>query len=69
MSFPLPAPPVINAADAASALCEYFLANAERGDHAANDHLVAELVDRIRARQQPPDNSSFGRQGLTSPRA
>ena len=57
MSSPVPATPVISAAVAGNALCEYFLANAERGDHAANDHLVAELVDRIRARQLPADSS------------
>jgi hypothetical protein len=30
-------------------LCDYFLLNADRGDHAANDELVAELVRRMRA--------------------
>ncbi|MGH3871075.1 MAG: hypothetical protein ACRDSR_06085 [Pseudonocardiaceae bacterium] len=33
----------------ARALHEYFLANADRGDHAANDELVAEMLRRIRA--------------------
>ncbi|MGH3824097.1 MAG: hypothetical protein ACRDRA_14895 [Pseudonocardiaceae bacterium] len=36
-------------AAAAQALCDYFLANADCGDHAANDELVAEMVRRIRA--------------------
>jgi hypothetical protein len=52
VSSPVPSPPVISQADAAHALCEYFLANVDRGDNAANDDLVAELVGRIRARQQ-----------------
>ncbi|MGH3767919.1 MAG: hypothetical protein ACRDS0_20235 [Pseudonocardiaceae bacterium] len=38
-------------AAAAQALCDHFLTNAERGDHAANDELIAELLRRIRARQ------------------
>ncbi|MDQ2882495.1 MAG: hypothetical protein M3Y48_15170 [Actinomycetota bacterium] len=40
-----------SSAAAAQALCDYFLANAERGDHGANDELIAELVRRIRAGQ------------------
>ncbi len=51
MSSPVPGPPVISTDAAAKALQEYFLANADRDDHAANDDLVAELVRRIRARQ------------------
>lgn len=51
MSSPVPGPPWISADAAAKALQEYFLVNADRGDHAANDDLVAELVHRIRARQ------------------
>ncbi|MGH3822999.1 MAG: hypothetical protein ACRDRA_09235 [Pseudonocardiaceae bacterium] len=44
--------PVIDSPEAAArALCDYFLANADRGDHVTNDELVAELVRRIRARQ------------------
>jgi hypothetical protein len=44
------------AADAAAAaLQELFLANADRGDNAANDELVAELVCRIRAQQGSSD--------------
>jgi len=40
-------------ADAASrALQEYFLANADRGDNAANDELVAELLRRMRASRE-----------------
>ncbi|MGH3776321.1 MAG: hypothetical protein ACRDRR_11410 [Pseudonocardiaceae bacterium] len=48
---PVPAdvvPPLISADVAARALQECFLANADRGDNAANDELVAELVRRIR---------------------
>lgn len=40
-----------NAAAAGQALCEYFLANADRGDNVANDQLVAELTRRIRAQR------------------
>ena len=40
---------------AVEALCDYFLANADRGDNVANDELVAELVRRIRARQASGD--------------
>jgi hypothetical protein len=36
---------------AAQAPCARFLANADRGDHHANDELVSELVRRIRAYQ------------------
>ncbi|HET9256293.1 MAG TPA: hypothetical protein VFO16_14000 [Pseudonocardiaceae bacterium] len=43
----------ISADEAARALCALFLANADRGDNAANDNLVAELVRRIRVRQSP----------------
>ncbi|MGH3897088.1 MAG: hypothetical protein ACRDTA_02320 [Pseudonocardiaceae bacterium] len=46
-----PAPPLISADAAAEALRDFFLANAERGDNAANDQLVAELVRRIRAQR------------------
>ncbi|MGH3897919.1 MAG: hypothetical protein ACRDTA_06605 [Pseudonocardiaceae bacterium] len=51
----MPGPPVISTEAAARALCELFLTNADRGDHAANDHLVAEMVGRIRARQDSHD--------------
>lgn len=47
----MPAPPVISADTAARALRDHFLANADRGDNAANDELVAELAHRIRARR------------------
>ena len=40
-----------NPAAAAQALCDHFLVNVDRGDHAANDELVTELVRRIRSRQ------------------
>lgn len=49
-------PPVISGEDAARLLCELFLANADRGDNAANDHLVVEMVHRIRVRQASPDH-------------
>jgi hypothetical protein len=41
--------PLISAEAAARTLQEHFLDNADRGDNAANDELVAELVRRIRA--------------------
>jgi hypothetical protein len=41
---------------AARALGEHFLANADRGDNAANDELVAELLRWIRAQQAPSDS-------------
>lgn len=44
-------PPSISADAAAKALRDYFLANADRDDNAANDQLVAELVRRIRAQR------------------
>ncbi|MGH3899972.1 MAG: hypothetical protein ACRDTA_17385 [Pseudonocardiaceae bacterium] len=48
MSFPAPDPPLISADAAARALQEYFLGNADRGDNAANDELVTEILRRIR---------------------
>lgn len=33
----------------AQALCDHFLTNADRRDHAANDEFIAELLRRIRA--------------------
>ena len=51
MSSPPPDPPLISAEAAARALQEHFLANADRGDNAANDQLVAELVRRIRVQR------------------
>ncbi|MGH3888481.1 MAG: hypothetical protein ACRDSZ_18290 [Pseudonocardiaceae bacterium] len=42
---------------AAQALCDYFLANADCGDHAANDELVAELLRRIRSHQASRDDA------------
>ena len=55
VSSPVPGPPVISAEAAARALCELFLANADRGDNAANDHLIAEMVGRIRTQQESRD--------------
>ncbi|MGH3777146.1 MAG: hypothetical protein ACRDRR_15680 [Pseudonocardiaceae bacterium] len=48
-------PALISADVAARALQECFLANDDRGDNAANDELVAELVRRIRALQASPE--------------
>jgi len=42
---------LISVDTAAKALQEYFLANADRGDNAANDELVAEILRRIRAQR------------------
>jgi hypothetical protein len=42
---------LISANTAAKALHDYFLANADRGDNAANDGLVHALVRRIRTEQ------------------
>ncbi|HEY3895946.1 MAG TPA: hypothetical protein VGL88_11325 [Pseudonocardiaceae bacterium] len=41
---------------AGRALCNYFLANADCGDNAVNDQLVAELVRRTRMRQAARDD-------------
>ncbi|MGH3935755.1 MAG: hypothetical protein ACRDS1_12400 [Pseudonocardiaceae bacterium] len=49
VSFPVPDPPLISGDAAARALQERFLANADRGDAAANDELIAEMLRRIRA--------------------
>lgn len=48
---------MISAEAAARALCELFLANADRGDNAANDHLIAEMVDHIRTRWRDVDST------------
>jgi len=55
VSSPVPGPPRISPEAAATALCELFLANADRGDNAANDHLIAEMVGRIRTQQKTHD--------------
>ncbi len=55
MSSPVPGPSMISAEAAARALGELFLANADRGDNAANDHLIAEIVGRIRVQQESRD--------------
>lgn len=47
----VPGPPLMSTDAAATALRDFFLANAERGDNAANDQLVTELVCRIRAQR------------------
>jgi hypothetical protein len=52
------APPLISADAAARALCVYFLVNADRGDNAANDKLVAELVRPMRAGSACCDGAS-----------
>lgn len=56
MSSPGPNDPPLTSADAARALRDLFLANADRGANAANDELVAELVRRIRALQGARDS-------------
>lgn len=59
---PDPTPPAhLSPAAAAQALCARFLANADRGHHAANDELVTELVRRIRSRQAAAlENQNLG---------
>lgn len=54
---PVPGPPLLSADTAARALQEYFLANADRGDNAANDELVVEMLRRIRARRASHEDS------------
>jgi hypothetical protein len=61
VSSPVPGRPVISADAAARVLCDHFLANAERGDNAANDEFVAELSLRIRAGQARSVGTSFPR--------
>ena len=56
MNSPVSGPPLSGSRDVAvRMLCDYFLANADRGENAANDELVAELVHRIRAQQASSD--------------
>lgn len=43
--------PLISANAAAKALQDHFLANADRGDNAANDEFVDALLSRIRAQR------------------
>jgi hypothetical protein len=62
---PDPTPLIPNPAAAARALRDHFLANADRGDHAANDELVAELVRRIRSRQTTRDSTGECNQNIT----
>lgn len=57
VSAPVPDSPTISAQTAANALCEEFLTNADRGDNAANDHLITEIVDRIRTRERDVDRT------------
>ncbi|MGB9279923.1 MAG: hypothetical protein WCB57_07530 [Pseudonocardiaceae bacterium] len=47
----VPGFPLISANAASKALQKYFLANADRGDNAANDELVDALLRRIRAQR------------------
>ncbi len=56
VSVPIPELPVMSAQDAGKVLCELFLTNAERGNNAVNDELVAELVHRIRTAQHSRDH-------------
>jgi hypothetical protein len=53
----IPTPVIISLGAAGLALCDHFLANADRSDHAANDELVTELGRRIRSRQAAPEAS------------
>jgi hypothetical protein len=46
---------LITADAAGKALLDYFLDNADRGDHAANDQLVEALIHRIRAQRAASD--------------
>jgi hypothetical protein len=62
---PDPTPVIPNPAAAARALCDHFLVNADRGDHAANDELVAEQVRRIRCRQAARDGAGECDQDVT----
>jgi hypothetical protein len=39
------------------ALAQFFLDNADNGRNAANDDLAQELMERIRALADPPDQS------------
>lgn len=55
MNAPVPGSPLISADAAAKALRDYFLANADQGDNAANDELVDALVRRIRAQRTSSD--------------
>jgi hypothetical protein len=59
VSSPVPGPPLISADAAARVLCDYFLANAERGDNAANDEFVAELTLRMRTGQARSGGANF----------
>jgi hypothetical protein len=52
MSLPVPGPPMISTEAAARTLCELFLTNADREDNTANDHLITEIVSRIRTQQE-----------------
>ncbi|HET9254673.1 MAG TPA: hypothetical protein VFO16_05665 [Pseudonocardiaceae bacterium] len=52
---PSPDQPVISRRLAAEAIVNYFLANADAGNHAANDELVAELARRQREARQHND--------------
>jgi hypothetical protein len=52
VSSPAPDLPMLSPETAARTLYELFLANADRGDNAANDHLIAEIVARIRTQQE-----------------
>lgn len=66
-SSPVPGPPVISADAAAQVLCDYFLANAERGNNAANDEFVAELALRMRTGQARSGGASVPRATETTP--
>jgi predicted transcriptional regulator len=52
---PDPDRPVISRKLAAQAIVNYFLANADAGNHAANDELIAELARRQHQARQHGD--------------
>jgi hypothetical protein len=58
---------MISADAAARMLCDYFLANAERGDNTANDEFVAELALRMRTGQACSVDVDFPRATETAP--
>lgn len=57
-----PNQPVITRQQAAQAMVSYFLANADAGDHAANDELIAELAHRQRQARHDVTRSSESRE-------
>lgn len=50
--------PAVTRQQAAQAIMNYFLANAEAGNHAANDELIAELARHQRERRSASGNDA-----------